>query len=180
MSTAEHILRVDGLAVEYPGRRRSKPVRVIDDVSFTLGHGRTLSRFMNVRQNRATDALANLREDRQRPLHADAPCRGEAGAVRLVEGRLVDQSHPQAAADLLQRLSHLQRMFSAFHRAGTGDDRERQIIADGQRTDSDVARAGAAHSFSSMAYMRRDCSTAARTKEVKSGCGSKGFDFSSG
>jgi ABC-type glutathione transport system ATPase component len=43
MTAADHILRVNGLAVEYPGRRLSKPVRVIDDVSFTLGHGRTLA-----------------------------------------------------------------------------------------------------------------------------------------
>lgn len=43
MITSPEILRVDRLAVEYPGRTRSEPMRVIDDVSFTLGHGRTLA-----------------------------------------------------------------------------------------------------------------------------------------
>lgn len=43
MSTTNPVLRVDGLAVEYPGRRRSQPVRVIQDVTFALEQGGTLA-----------------------------------------------------------------------------------------------------------------------------------------
>src|SRR5690554_489868 len=142
-----------------------------------------LCRIVYIRQHRTSEGLTDLREDRQRLIESDASLRGKACPVRLVEGGLVDQPNPEAAADLAKRLGHLQGVLAAFHSAGSGDDRERQIIADCERPNLDMMSlsvGGGTHVMSPCTYIRRDCSTAARTKEVKSGCGSKGLDFSSG
>src|SRR5579862_1915951 len=53
-----------------------------------------------------------------------------AGAVRLVEARLVDEADARLRRDLLERLRHLERMRAAFDLARPRDDRERQGIAD--------------------------------------------------
>src|SRR3546814_6941073 len=63
-------------------------------------------------------------------------------------------------------------MLPALHRARACDQNERQVVAEGDRTDGDVLLFG--H------HTSRDCSTAALMNEAKSGCGSNGLDFSSG
>src|SRR5205823_5340796 len=48
----------------------------------------------------------------------------------LVEGSFVDEADPEPAGDLLQGGGHLQRMRAAFERTRTGDQRERQGVAE--------------------------------------------------
>src|SRR5208283_2056591 len=61
----------------------------------------------------------------------------------------------------------------AFQLAGAGNQDERQIVAECERTDGDAA--GLEHH-----HTKRDCWTAAWMNEVNSGCGSNGLDFNSG
>ena len=58
-------------------------------------------------------------------------------AVGLVEGRFVDEADAGARRDFLQRLRHLQRMRAALQRAGPGDQRERQRVAELHVADGD-------------------------------------------
>src|SRR5207237_141341 len=67
--------------------------------------------------------------------------------------------------------THLQRMLAALELTGAGDDRQLAVIGD-----LDVADAHGA----GVAHTSLDCSTAAFTKLVNSGCGWNGFDLSSG
>ena len=60
-----------------------------------------------------------------------------AGAVRLVERGLVDEADAEPRGDLLQRRRHLERMRAAFQRAGPGDQRQRQRIAEARLPDGD-------------------------------------------
>jgi hypothetical protein len=94
-----------------------------------LRHGRALCRFMHIREHRQAERVADFREYRQSRLHADATRAPARGAVRLVEGRLVDEAHLQPAGDLLERRGHFQRVRPALHLAGPRDQRERKRVA---------------------------------------------------
>ena len=125
---------------------------------------------MHVGQHRHAKTVADLGQDRQPVGHADAARRRGAGAVGLVETTFVDQPDAGGGADLLQRGRHLQRMAAAFDLAWAGDQHEWQVVADFQLPDAD----GFHHQTS------RDWRIAAAMKPENSGCGSNGFDFSSG
>ena len=49
---------------------------------------------------------------------------------------------PELGRHLHQRLAHLHGMGAGFQRAGSGDQRQRPVIADGEIADGDMARLG--------------------------------------
>ncbi len=55
---------------------------------------------------------------------------------------LVDEPDPQPGRHLRQRLAHLQRMGPALQRARPGNHDQRQVVAEGQIADLDVAGGG--------------------------------------
>src|SRR6185437_6736069 len=75
----------------------------------------------------------------QRLFESDAACALARGAVALVERRFVNEGDAGLGGDLLQRRRHLQRMRAAFERAWTGDQRQRQIVAEARAADGDSA-----------------------------------------
>jgi len=84
-------------------------------------------------------ALAQLGENRQAGLEPDAARAVDRGAVRLVEGGLVDEAEAELRRHLHQRMAHLQRMRPALQRARPGDERHRPVVAEGEVADMDVA-----------------------------------------
>jgi hypothetical protein len=78
----------------------------------------------------------------------DAAFAAERRAVGLVEGRLVDQPDAETGADLLERARDLEGVFTAFHLAGSGDQGDRQVIAEADITDRDGC-VGSTHRISS-------------------------------
>jgi hypothetical protein len=107
-----------------------------------LGDDGALLGGVHVGQHRAAEALAQLRQDRQPALHAHAALGGGAGAVRLVEGGLVDEAEAQPVGELDQRMGHLMGMLARFQRAGAGDQGERAVVADGEPADGDMVGSG--------------------------------------
>jgi len=105
-----------------------------------LRHLGALRGFMHVGQHRQAKRGSDLREDRQRLRKAKPARGGRAGAVGLVEGGLVDETYLQPRGDLLQGGGHLQRVLTAFELAGSGNDRDRQIIAELDRANGDDRR----------------------------------------
>ncbi len=85
---------------------------------------------MNVGENRQPKRLANLRKDGKRRLQPNSASALGAGAVRLVEGCLIDEADAEARGDLFQRGRHFEGVRPAFQLAWTGEKRERQGIAD--------------------------------------------------
>src|SRR5437016_4049027 len=73
-----------------------------------------LSDLMHVGQHRNAARFADLGEDRQPALEADAARAGKRSAVRLVEGGLVDQLDAELSGDLYQRGADFERMRPAF------------------------------------------------------------------
>src|ERR1700761_5472203 len=76
-------------------------------------------------------------EDLQCLLQADAARGVGAGAVGLVERGLVDEPDVKPRRDLLQRAGDFQRMGAALELAWAGDHRDRQIIAEFDRSGGD-------------------------------------------
>jgi hypothetical protein len=142
-----------------------------------IGDGSAMFRRMHVGQHRQTQRLLDLGKDRQGGLQADAARAGARGAVRLVEGALVDQPDAELFRDLFQRLTHFQRMFATFHGAGAREQDEGKVVADGKTANFHMMNS--CH-CPRLRQTSRACSIAARMKEANSGCGWKGFDFSSG
>ena len=140
-----------------------------------LGRRRALCRVMHVGQHRPAEAGAHRGQNIQ-PLRHAHPAGGlRAGAVRLVEAALVNQPHAGRRARLVQRRRHLHRVAHALDLARPGDQHERQMVADGDAPDRHrPVRDHRVH------HTSRDCRTAAAMKARNSGCGAKGFDFSSG
>jgi hypothetical protein len=137
-----HVDRAPGFAggdqqVRLPTQKR----RDLQDID-GLRHRRALQGLMHVRQDRTTEALAQLRQDRQSLIHAHAARRVGAGAVRLVERRLVNEADAELARQLGQGLAHLARVGARFKRAWASDQRQRPIVPDGDVADSDVTRCG--------------------------------------
>ena len=73
---------------------------------------------------------ADVGEDRQRLFEAEAALARQAGAVGLVEARLVDEADTGLGGNLFQRGGHFKRVRAAFELARAGDDRELLGIAD--------------------------------------------------
>ena len=92
--------------------------------------GRALRRLVHVGDDREAKRLADLREHRQRRVEPDAALARERGAVRLVEGGLVDEAQPEPPRDLLQRRRHLQCMPAALHLARAGEHRDGRVVRD--------------------------------------------------
>ena len=105
-----------------------------------LGHPRALLGIVHVGDHRQAHLLADLGEDRQRRIQAQAAGARQAGAVGLVERGLVDQADVEVARHLGQRVRRLQRVAPALHDARPGDDHERQVVADGEAIDGNVMR----------------------------------------
>jgi hypothetical protein len=92
---------------------------------------------VHVGQHRQAEALADFGEDRQGRIEADAAGRAGGGAVGLVEGGLEDEAEAETGADLLQRRRHLQGVGAALQLARPCDDRQRQVVAEGDVADLD-------------------------------------------
>ena len=86
--------------------------------------------LVNVCQHRNAEAVANVGENRQRLVEAHAARAFRTRSVGLVERGFVDEADLQPRRDLLQRLGHFQCMGAALQRAGAGDQRQRQPIAE--------------------------------------------------
>src|SRR5439155_8290554 len=96
-----------------------------------------LLRLVHVREDRHAEFRSQLRENRQGIIESDAAIAFGAGAVRLVEGRFVDEANSHLVGDFLQRGSHLERVLAALERAGPGDQHERQTVAEARRANGD-------------------------------------------
>ena len=90
---------------------------------------------MDVGEDRQIEFLANVGEDGKRLFEAKAALAGKAGAVRLVEGGLVNEADPELPGDLLELSRHHEGMLTAFQLAGTRDHGQRQLVADAQLAD---------------------------------------------
>ena len=95
-----------------------------------LGHGGALIALMHIGQNRQTEMLANLREDRQSPFQPQPPLGVGAGAIGLVETGFINQADAGLGAGLFQGARHVEGMGAAFQLARSGDDGELQVIAE--------------------------------------------------
>ena len=153
-----------------------------------LGDGRALLGQMHVGQHRAAIALAHLGEDRQARLEPQPARALDRGAVRLVERGLVDEAdaEPSPVSSTSAWLISC-AWLPALERARAGDQRQRPVVAEREIADMDMMRHGRLSSAgvpSSKALTRSATpgvwSSAALMNDVNSGCGSNGFDFSSG
>ena len=102
-------------------------------------HRRALLGQVDIGDYRAADAVAHRGENLQALGHADAARAVAAGAVRLVEGTLVDQPDAHARGDVVKRSGDLQGVVAALDGAGAGDQGQRQIIADAQIAHGDMS-----------------------------------------
>ena len=98
--------------------------------------------LVDVGQHRQARGFANLLEDGHGVFEPDAPLALNARPVGLVVGRLVDDADAQVFADLGDPARHIQGVLSAFQRARTRNDRERQVVAQLHVTDGYVAGCG--------------------------------------
>src|SRR5438045_1205767 len=80
--------------------------------------------------------VAALGEDRQAGLETHAARGCTAAAVRLVEAGLVDEADAELAGQFGQRMAHLMGMRAALELAGSGDQRQRPVIAQRQIADA--------------------------------------------
>src|SRR5262249_18635337 len=110
--------------------------RNLQDVD-CFGNARTLLRLMHVGEHRNAELRTDLGEDRQRLLEPHAARALAAGAVRLVEGGLVDEADLQPGRNFLQRRGYFERMRAALERTRSRDQRKRQRIAETRLTDGD-------------------------------------------
>src|SRR5262249_48446148 len=92
----------------------------------------------NVGEHGQSSLLPNLREHGERFLEAHSALALEAGAVRLVEARLVDEPDLELLAHLLQRGRDLETVRTAFELAMPRHYREVQIVSDRHAADFDV------------------------------------------
>jgi hypothetical protein len=94
---------------------------------------------MHVGQDRATVGLAHLGEDAQTFSYADAALRRDAGAVRLVEARLVDEPDPRGAGHLDQGVGRFERVNPAFDLTRSRDQGKRPVVPEEDLADRDRA-----------------------------------------
>src|SRR6202043_4253941 len=106
----------------------------------SLRNFRALRGLVDVGKHGHAERGTNLGKDGQRLGETDAARRGSAAAVGLVERGLVDEADLQARRNLLQRGSHFERMRRALELAWAGNDRDRQIIAEFDRSGSNDRR----------------------------------------
>ena len=118
-------------------RHRKAGICRTSTASATLG---ALAGLVDVRQYRDTAGLADLGQDRQGLLEADAAWAVDAGTVGLVERGFVDQTDAELGRELLERRRHLEGMGPELEGAGPGDEHQRQVVADRHVADLDVAR----------------------------------------
>ena len=134
------LLDVDGLAGFGGGNQQiglpAKEGRDLQHID-RWRDARALRCVVHVGEHRNFQRVADLGEDGQRRVEADAARTLGRGAVGLVEGGLVDEADADARRDFLQRRRHFQRMRPAFHLAGPGDQRQRQGIAEAHGADGD-------------------------------------------
>ena len=90
---------------------------------------------MNIGEHGQSNHGADFRKDRKRLFQPDAALGGAAGAVGLVKRGLVDEADLQPRGDLLQGAGDFQRMCATLELARARDDRNRQIIAEFDRSD---------------------------------------------
>ncbi len=157
-------------------RQESRNLQHVAD----LAHRLALFGRVDVREDGDVELRLDFVEHRQGAVEPDAAPAFAAGAVRLVEARLEDVADAEVARDPLHPLRDHHRMIAAFHLAGAGDQREGRALRELGAPKSDRGiRSGHGRPFDGT-QSSRERSIAAAMKEAKSGCGSKGRDFSSG
>src|SRR5207237_936770 len=73
-------------------------------------------------------------------LEPDAALRADRGPVRLIERGLIDQADLQLPGHLGQCHADLQRVAARFQRVGSNNEDQRQIVAECQIADRNMAR----------------------------------------
>src|SRR5690606_25195538 len=127
------LLDVDRLA---RARRGDEEVRLAAEEGgdlehiYSLRHGGALRRLMHVGDYRKAKTVPDLGEDRQRLFEPQAAGASSTGAVRLVEGVFVREPEAEPAGDVIERGRCLERMRPALQNARSGDNRERQVVAE--------------------------------------------------
>ncbi len=118
-------------------------------------HGGALLFRVNVGQDRNAEFLLDVGEDFHRLFQPDAALGRKRGAVRLVEGRLVDEAKAKFAAELDELAGDHEGVVTAFHLAGAGDQGKSALLGENGlgRTfaDDDFRIGGNAHFNSSKA-----------------------------
>ena len=134
------LLDVDDLAGFGGGNQQiglaAEECRNLQDVDDLRG-AHALLDVVHVGQHRQLQALLDLGKDRQRRLQADAARGVRRGAVGLVEGGFKNQADAGFCRDLFQRLRNFERVRAALQLAGTGDQGQRQIVAEANAADVD-------------------------------------------
>ena len=139
-------LDVDGPA-GFPGsnqqvRLAAEEGRNLQDID-DLFEGGALGGVVDVGQHRNAQAVPDLGEHRPGALQAEAAGAVDAGPVGLVERGLEDQPDIEALGQFFEFLGRVQGMVAAFHDARTGNQGQRQVVADFQVADGNVT--GFAH-----------------------------------
>ena len=93
---------------------------------------------MDVGQHGAAMLLADVGEDAEALVHADAAGGGAAGAVRLVVGRFEDQRDADGVGDLDELGGAFVGVLGALDLARSRDEDERPLVADGDVSDLHV------------------------------------------
>src|SRR5206468_2890976 len=133
--------------------------------------------LVHVRENRQARGGANLFERAESRFHAGAARRVQAGAIRLVVGRLVDDADAELDRQLGERFTDAHAEVVGFDDAGARDEKRAALPSEPRRHQSVSpanSRDGSARRWS-LLY-----ASAAPTKPANSGCGCIGRDFSSG
>ena len=99
---------------------------------------RALLALVDVGEDRHAELAPEIGEDRQRRVEPHAALAGETGAVRLVEGGLVDEADAEAGRHLLEPAGDVEGMRAEFELARAGDERERKVVAEDGFADRDV------------------------------------------
>ena len=120
------------------------------DLENVDGLGRRCALFVlvNVGQDRTTEFIADLRQDRQALLDPGAAPTLEAGAVGLVETRLEDKWNSQGCGHISQRPRQHPRVFQRLELAGTRYQGEGPVIPEG-----DIAHGHRRHAMPSRFMM---------------------------
>jgi len=107
--------------------------RDLDDVKNFTGDDR-LMLVVDIRQHRHTQLEAHLFEDAQPLVEAEALEGGSRGTVVLGIGGFQNVGHPEPVGDLLHRFCRAQHQGLALDHAGSGDEGQRLVRADGDGT----------------------------------------------
>lgn len=145
-----------------PGvRRRNQQIRLATQKRGDLQnihhgcHRCAMRNLMHVRQGGDAKGLSHLIEHGERCIKPHAALAFQASAVCFIVAGFIDKTDTACLADFRQPTSNLDRVVARFHLARPGDQRERQIIAEGDVASGNMVRFGHTYSIKVSVLARR-------------------------